>query len=308
MPDPLDIVQTSQAKALGLVPSRSRALRQIRRGSYVDATAQDSAGVEDRYRARVRAVGIARPRIVFALESAAMLHGLPFGTEPRYVFSTGDPSMSGGRAGVRNSHLPIRPEHVVEVDGLRCSSVAWTLADLGRRRIPSDGIPAMDAALATGVVTKPDIERALLHQSKQGRVRARWSIAFADARSESVGESRSRVAIALLGFPVPQLQVVVRTHLGEFRADFGWRRGERWLLGEFDGLMKYGSLAAAEGRTGVDALVSEKRREDAMRVASDVCRWTWDDVIRPERLERILRATGLPQQERVLPTGVRLLS
>lgn len=308
MSDPLDIVLTSQAKALGLVPSRSRALRQIRRGSYVDAAAQDAAGVEARYGARVRAVGIARPRIVFALESALMLHCLPFGTEPRYVFGTGDPSMSGGRAGVRNSHLPIRPEHVVEVDGMRCSSVAWTLADVGRRRIPSDAVPAMDAALAAGLVAREDIERALLHQSKRGRVRARWSLAFADARSESVGESRSRVAIALLGFPAPELQVAVRTQLGEFRADFGWRRGDRWLVGEFDGLVKYGSLAAAAGRTGVDALVSEKRREDAMRTVSDVCRWTWDDVMRPERLERILRAAGLPQLERVRPTGVRLLS
>ena len=35
---------------------------------------------------------------------------------------------------------------------------------------------------------------------------ARRVVAFADARSESVGESRSRVAIALAGLPPPQLQ------------------------------------------------------------------------------------------------------
>ncbi|QCR20023.1 hypothetical protein [Agrococcus sp. SGAir0287] len=307
MPDPLDIVQTSQVHALGLVPSRSRGLARVRRGAYVDAAALAAADPEQRYRARVKAVGLARPGIVLALESALMLHGLPFGSEPSHVFSTGDPAMSGGRAGVRNSHLPIRPEHVVEVEGLRCSSVAWTLADIGRRRIPSAAVASVDAALAAGTVDVDDILGALAYQSRQGGARARWSVAFADGRSESVGESRSRVAIALLGFPAPELQVEVRTDLGSFRADFGWRLDDRWLLGEFDGLVKYGALASASGRTGVDALVAEKRREDAIRRVADLCRWTWDDVVRPERLARILRAAGLRRRDPVLPAGVRLL-
>ncbi|WP_344340059.1 hypothetical protein [Agrococcus versicolor] len=305
MDDRLELVHTQAVTPLGVVPSRARSLQRVRRGAYVDAAAHGDATPEARYLARIRAVALARPGIVMALESAAILHGLPIGLEPAYVFSTGDPSMSGARAGVRSSHLPIPPEHVAEVDGIRCSSVAWTLADLGRRRGPLEAVPAMDAALRDRFATSDDVEHALAAQSTRGRARARWSNAFANAGAESVGESRSRVAIALLGFPAPELQVVVRTTIGEVRADFGWRLDDGLLVGEFDGLVKYGTLAAAAGRSGTDALVAEKRREDALRRVARVCRWTWDDVLHPARLRAILLAAGLPHRDAVLPPGVR---
>lgn len=196
---------------------------------------------------------------------------------------------------------------MTEVGGLRCSDVAWTLADVARRRLPTESVPSIDAALRERLVTKEEVLHALSHQSKQGRRRARWAIEFADAASESVGESMSRVTIVLLGYPLPDLQHRVHTVLGNRFADFRWRIGDREIFGEFDGLVKYGELAAQEGKAGVDVLVDEKRREDAMRLEGDMVRWTWDDLIVPARLGRILSAAGLPCTAPILPSGVRLL-
>lgn len=302
----IDVVATRHARARGTDPARDARLLRLRRGQYADAAAIDAASPRARYLARIEAVRRVRPNAIFALESALALHGLPFGSEPAYVFTMGDPSTPGSRAGIRHSHLPLPSTHRTAVDGAACSSIAWTLADVARRRVPSDSMPSIDAALRADLVDEGTIRAALARQSRSGRGRARWALGFADAASESVGESRSRVAIELLGFPRPALQVEVRTDLGVLRSDFGWVVGGRRLLGEFDGMVKYGELASAAGRTGAQALAAEKEREDRLRRHADVVRWTWTDVMRPERLERILRGCGLPQADRIRPPGVHL--
>lgn len=307
MDDELEVVDASAVRAFGGDASMDRRLTRLRRGHYALAAEIEHASVEQRYRARVVAASRARPGMIFALESALLLHGLPIDGAPTYVFGTGDPSASGARGDIRCSHLPIPDEHVVIVQDMRCSSVAWTLADVARRRIPGPAVAAIDGALRAGIVTRAEVSAAISAQSTQHRVRARWSLAFADALAESVGESRSRVAIAILGFPPPRLQVEVATRLGRFRADFGWEIDGRLLLGEFDGAVKYGAIAQAAGRSGVEVLLEEKRREDALREVAEIRRWTWADLIDPTRLERILASAGLPQRHRVLPAGVRLL-
>lgn len=307
MDDDLEIVDAGAVRAYGGDASKDPRLARLRRGHYAIAESLDHASVERRYRARVAAAARARPAMVFALESALVLHGLPLDGEPTYVFGTGDPSASGARGDIRCSHLPIPDAHVVEIGGMRCSSVAWALADVARRRLPGPGVAALDAALRGGLVERDAISAALSMQSRQHRLRARWSLAFADPASESVGESRSRVAIAVLGFQPPRLQVEVATRAGRFRADFGWELDGRLLLGEFDGAVKYGALAERSGRSGIDVFMEEKRREDALREVADLRRWTWADLIEPTRLERILASAGVPQRHRTLPVGVRLL-
>lgn len=66
------------------------------------------------------------------------------------------------------------------------------------------------------------------------------------------------------------------------RVDFLFR-AQRTVV-EFDGLIKY---AGAEGR---QALIDEKRREDALRsLGHQVVRLTWRDLHHPELVERLLR-------------------
>ena len=94
----------------------------------------------------------------------------------------------------------------------------------------------------------------------------------------SVGESRSRVAMARLGVAAPVLQWAVIGPGGVVlgRADFGWP--EHGVAGEFDGFVKYGRLLRP-GEVPADVVFAEKRREDAMRaVLRGVVRWTWDEL------------------------------
>jgi hypothetical protein len=120
---------------------------------------------------------------------------------------------------------------------------------------------------------------------------ARRAIGFADGLSESVGESRSRVAIAAAGLPVPVLQWEVHAAAGgRFvgRVDFGWP--ELTVVGEFDGLIKYGR-ALRPGQDPAEVLVAEKLREDALRDEGlGVVRWIWADLTAFGPIARRLRS------------------
>ena len=101
-------------------------------------------------------------------------------------------------------------------------------------------------------------------------------MAFADGRSESVGESRSRVAITLAGLPAPELQRQMPYGGVTARTDFAWVRQR--TVGEFDGKVKYGRLLKPGQQPG-DIVYAEKLREDAIRAQDwEVVRWTWPDL------------------------------
>jgi hypothetical protein len=105
---------------------------------------------------------------------------------------------------------------------------------------------------------------------------ARQVLAFADGRSESVGESRSRVAIARAGLCTPELQLPVRLTGTVAYCDFGWPAQR--TVGEFDGKVKYGRMLRPGQEPG-DVVYEEKLREDAIRARSwEVVRWTWADL------------------------------
>lgn len=131
---------------------------------------------------------------------------------------------------------------------------------------------------------------------RRGRARLERVLRFADGRSESPGESWSRVLIRQLGFADPELQVEVRGLRGElFRADFGWHDGR--ILGEFDGREKYTSAAIRGNRSASDVVVQEKRREDSVRAAGrGVCRWDWSDLVHQHRLAATLTTAGVPRR------------
>ncbi|QCU77071.1 hypothetical protein E7744_01670 [Citricoccus sp. SGAir0253] len=167
----------------------------------------------------------------------------------------------------------------------------------------STGTPAADAIkrkhpAAAAVAAQA---RTLLRTGAQRtRFDAQWD--FADARAESVGESLSRAVIHEEGFVVPELQYEVRSVTGGLiaRTDSCWEAIR--LVGEFDGLVKYtGRLArpGATGPVGHDALVREKRREDAVRrTGHGMARWTWADLANRPRFVAMLEQHGVPRRRR----------
>lgn len=111
-------------------------------------------------------------------------------------------------------------------------------------------------------------------------------------RSESPGESMSRIVFAGHRIPMPTPQLAVFDDLGRFvaRSVFGWE--EEQTLGEFDGEQKYGRLLLKPGQSPQEALFEEKRRADQLRdLGWQVVRWIRAELLQPAALvERLNRA------------------
>ena len=174
---------------------------------------------------------------------------------------------------------------------LAVASLARTVVDLGRTLPFADAVAAADAALRTGL-DREELEQVLaLAAGRPGISAARRVVAFADPRSESPGESHSRVVLHAIGLPPSSLQHEVLDEQGRViaRCDFGWE--EHRTVGEFDGLVKYGRLLRP-GQTAADVVLGEKHREDAVRDQGyAMVRWGSPDLQRERVLaERLRRA------------------
>jgi very-short-patch-repair endonuclease len=145
-------------------------------------------------------------------------------------------------------------------------------------------VVAADAALAARHGNGSADLRTWLGRLSRHRdvTQARQAVRLADARSESVGESRARLLLNALGFwPTPQIEIRDQDGRPLGRVDF-LLENERVII-EFDGLMKY---ADANGR---QALAAEKSREDRLRaLGHEFVRLTWADLSRPPTIERML--------------------
>lgn len=225
---------------------------------------------------------------VFSHVSAAVLHGLPlWNVDLRRVHTT-RPTPTGGYSS-RRLHVhpgPVPSDHVVVVDGLATSSVAWTVVSLARTLPFEEAVVVGDAALHLGLVDHRAIEQVLAAlEGRPGMRSAAASAAFINGKSESVGESRSRVRIFRARLPEPVLQQALCDGDGDFigRVDFYFR--DHRTVGEFDGQVKY-------GRNAGDTVFAEKVREDTLRSAGfNVVRWTWRDLDQFDRTAaRIRRA------------------
>ena len=181
---------------------------------------------------------------------------------------------------------------MVVVDGFGVTSVARTVADIARSHPFEVAVVIADAALNRELVTLGELSAAVERSERRpGIGAARRVLTFADGRSQSPGESRSRVRMRRLGLPTPQLQMPIETRLGLFHADFGWP--EFRAVGEFDGLIKYGAQLQP-GQDPTEVVIAEKIREDAVRDEDwRVTRWIWKelepfDEVAP-RIERSFR-------------------
>jgi hypothetical protein len=267
-------------------------------GAYVDGEPDDAHA---RHRLLVRAVlGELASGAVASHVSAAVLHGLPtWGLRLDRAHVT-FARRSGGR---RDDRLyvhtaPVEPDDIVVIDGIPVTTIARAVVDIARTAEFAAAVAVADAALriearrcrelgrgegsaSAGLVSaepgRAELDAALLRATGwPGVPDARRVVAFADGRAESVGESRSRVAIALAGLPAPALQWPVPCGGSTAYTDFAWP--EQRTVGEFDGKVKYGRLLRP-GQSPADVVYAEKLREDAVRAQDwEVVRWTWADL------------------------------
>ena len=267
-------------------------LRRIRRGAYEDGNREMGEPVEQHRRLIDATLRQASVNAVVSHMSAAALHGLPTWNDQLSRVHLTRNRASGGKVR-RYTHLHVAPladDDICVVDGVAVTTLARTILDLSRTLSMERSVPIGDAALALGLSREELVESALRAVGWPGIAAARRAIEFFDARSESVGESYSRVVFHRLLLPPPELQFEVFTN-GRLvaRSDFVWKESK--TLGEFDGRVKYGRLLKP-GQTTGDVIFDEKVREDALRdLGWQIVRWLWEDLRNPARLrERLERA------------------
>lgn len=195
------------------------------RGLYVPAhLAADPA-------ARAAAVALVLPRgAALARESAAWLMGVDVRPPGRWE---APPLLEClvPLGGVR-PHRPdlsayisdLADDDVVDVGGISCTSPARTALDLTRYRPRFVGLGAVDALTHAGLVSVTEVEEAARPLRGHRYIRrAREVIDLCEPRTESMGESWSRLRVVEAGLPRPAVQISLRDDDGRevFRLDMG---------------------------------------------------------------------------------------
>lgn len=262
-------------------------LFRARAGCFVDGGLLTGARAEAVHALTARAVSRAyRQPHAISHVSALAVHGLPLlnvRSETVHLTLTGP----GWPRSLRG--LTVHPELPDSVarhhHGSRVVHPAMAVVQSAALVGIAAGVAAADAALASGQVITKDLEVALrIARLGPGRADARAAVELADGLAESPGESWARVLFFSLGLPAVEPQAEIRDARGLLvgRVDFLFR-AYRTIV-EFDGLVKY---CGADGR---QALVDEKRREDALRsLGYQVVRLTWRDLHDPDLVNRLVR-------------------
>lgn len=289
----MSVKRTRQLNSAGQSPkvrarmTKAGELVVVRHGAYADAP---PAGALDRHRRLIDGtVPLLGEATVLSHVSAGLLHGLP--SWESMLGQVTAVRRSGGH-GSRRRYLhvrssPLADAEVVEVDGFMATSLERTAIDLACTLDFERAVAVLDAALHLG--GQPLVMAGILDGAarRHGVVTARAALGFADGRSESVGESVSRVRMADAGLPMPELQPNVFDGSGGWlaRSDFCWE--ELGVLGEFDGQVKYRGTRDEVAQ----AVMQEKRREARLREAGwVVVRWDWADLANPRTLRQRIEA------------------
>jgi hypothetical protein len=275
----------------------------ITAGAFVRTTEWRALSPLERHRLRVLEV-TRRMRargIVSHFAAAAIWRIDVLGAWPTSVDITCAPARGGRSSGAIRRH-PRALDHLqlAEFGGHLVTTPAQTALDLARVVPYVNGVAIVDQAIRaerTGgpLTTIPEMlalpDARLPHR---GDARAMRAISFADPHAANVRESQSRVVIAHLGFPRPQLQErrVLRSGRLVF-GDFYWLDHDHW--GELDGEGKYRTPEFGAHRDAAEIAIDEKNRENEIRrEVRGFARWEPSDADNPRQLYDILTSSGLP--------------
>ena len=254
----------------------SGSLRRVRRGVLAERALDPKPETELQLRT-LAAADFLGTGTAFSHYSAAVLHGLPLFAqrqeEVTVVRSAGGHGVIRPTIHARSAQLPA--EDVVEIDGLRVTSLARTVSDLIRLLPFQEAVMLLDRALALGLDPAELYRRT---RSGRGCRMAARAIDFANGTAESPGESLSRVRMHEAGLVMPVLQYTVLDGDGRFvgRSDFYWEHAH--TVGEFDGQVKYTTLAPTQAELDAVKLAEERRQRRIEDTGVRVVRWTWTDL------------------------------
>jgi Transcriptional regulator, AbiEi antitoxin len=258
----------------------------IRRGAFVDGPLWRAMTLEDRHRVTVHAVVLSldKPAVVSHTSASVLLNLPTWGYDLSHIHVTrADLHSARIEGGVHHHAGSLETGDVISVGGVEVTSLDRTAIQIALMGGFERGVVVADAALR---LLGGD-QAVLLHRLDrmrdwQGAREAGRIVEFADGRSESVGESRTRVIFELAGLPRPQLQeLIIDPVTGGIvgRVDFCFK--EERTVGEFDGRLKYRAQPEG-GLTAEEVVWREKKREDAIRdLGYEVARSVWAELRRP---------------------------
>jgi hypothetical protein len=288
------VLTGTQLRLAGLHPSfpsrmvASRRWVRLRRNAYLvePRTARSNA-----HWVVARSLVLTQPDAVVAGVTAAHLWGLaqvPDGA-PEVVVAPGRAVTT--RPSLRPHVRSLADQDVVELRGIRLTSLHRTLVDLACAHDRLEVIALLDAALGQRKVTNDEL--MVLAERAQGRagsahVADLW--ALADGRAESGLESRVRLRCIDGGVPPDDLQVPIYDGAGNVVARVDMirrRRGagrSRLLAIEADG---------ASVHATPEALYRDRTRGNGLAAASvDSLRFTWRDTCDPFTVPDTVRAAS----------------
>ncbi len=250
---------------------RQGKLRRVASGVYVPADAFDGLSPADQHVTRARAAARNRRGSVVSHQSAAAVHGLDLWDTDLHRVHLSIPGPTGGG---RSAGLHLHGQPAIEKgarDRIPVTTLSRTVLDCARTLDFEHAVVIGDSALRANRALDLSLDGL---SGRSGIGAARRAVDFMDGRSESPGESLSRIRFRQFGIPAPTLQYVIPGTT--WRVDFCW---DRRIVGEFDGMAKYG------GRP--ESLAEEKAREDGIRDRGlEVIRWTWRDLFDFDRVVR----------------------
>ena len=280
----------------------------VRPGVYADGATWEASKPEARIIARAQALSRASKAMpIISHETAAASHGLPlFKARQDRVHVIAPAERPGAASSVIRHRGELGADDTVEIDGMTCTSLQRTVADIARTADFEQSVVVVDAALRRVAVPRAgeylidlaeefrENVRQIVRRSAHGQTRAMRALAFADGRAQLPGESISRIRLVELGFRLIDLQVhIPGPEETNYHVDFGLR-GER-TFGEFDGAMKYVDGRLTDGRTTAEIFDREKQREDWIRGRTHwgYVRWGWPHIATAQTLSARLDAFGI---------------
>lgn len=257
---------------------RDLAWHRIRPDVFVERSLWTSADAVKRHLLMVRAVLLRHdgPAVVSHWSAAAAWgFALHQPNLARVHLTRSDLETAQVTAGLHEHAGQLTPGEFTVHEDLPITSAARTLIDVARVGPYESAVVAADSALRLGVFRGALIQSLDNVRDQSGSGAAGRVIAFADARSESAGESLARVVFAELDLPTPALQAEVSL-VEHDRCDFYFR--EHLTVAEFDGRAPY-HRGLRDGEDPDICVRRERRREaDLLELGYQVVRVTWSDL------------------------------
>lgn len=284
------VVLVRELRALGWSQAAIRGvtagLTRLFRGAYATHVPEDPA---QRHLQLCAAVAAMNPGLCMSYLSAATLWQLPTldppPIHPEVVPIGSQPHGWRAPSGVRHRGQPIDPSRVQWVEGIPVTDVTRTVVDCARVVPHHEAVVIGDAALHRGQTKTRWMLGVIGSQTGwKGIDGARRMLARIDGRSESPGETLTRIMAQDLGFEVTsQVEVLAE---GQFVARVDFLVDGEYVVIEFDGRSKY----ELDARPAAIFMAEKRRHDELVMCGYEVVRLTWPDLDDPHRVRTLLQA------------------